>query len=124
MMAKDPAERYPTRARADEALQFFLKQEEELQVEVSGQEPITRSSDLAESTGSTLNDTATSTEAGDVESDLIFAAALSSGKANRRFKQRAHAVRRDWLLLVLGGVGVYLPEVIGWLLAHLLHGWP
>jgi serine/threonine protein kinase len=124
MMAKDPAERYPTPARAAEALQFFLKQEEELEAKVAGQKPIAPSCDFPVGTGTALMDTPTTNQATNEENDLIFAPVLSNGRANPSFRRLAHSVRRDWLLLVLGGVGVLLAEVSGWLLAHLLHGWP
>jgi serine/threonine protein kinase len=139
MMAKDPAARYSTPERAAEALHLFLSQVahprprspsplnkafgDASQGLVDGAGPFAGETvSLAQRTDTTLMETSATSEATNGMDDLVFAPYSSAGTANSSVGRTANSVRRDWLLLVLGGLGVLIAEVIAWLLVHCVHG--
>jgi serine/threonine protein kinase len=138
MMAKDPAQRYATPGRAAEALHLFLLHE-----------GITASGRLAQETIAGPADPAPGPDVPSVPemaSDDSQAADQNGAGEDLRFDQPPQcrlvvqfdqppsgwkpgspgrtpgSVRRDSLLLLIGALGLFLAQLIGWLLAHLVLG--
>jgi serine/threonine protein kinase len=138
MMAKDPAQRYATPGRAAEALHLFLLHEA---VPASGhlaQETVAEPPDPEPGPGvhsvlKMASDDSQSTDANDAREQLYFdqpplgRLSFQPDQTSSSWKPGLPAktpcsVHRDSLLLLIGGLGLFLAQLLGWLLAHLVLG--
>lgn len=109
MMAKDPAQRYPTPERAARALRAFLYSEE---YAPRPTQPVERSPEYEKWVESSRDR--------EPPTDVLLAEEPEGALAGSRSEKAGYLNRRDGIMMAIGAAGVVVAEGAGWLIAQLI----